>query len=168
MTKAAPSCSPLELIKAAIDREAEPWEDTGDHPITASVRELARRVRVEMLRAGGREWADDEVAIFGGNLNETAVIASFVIIARLAQLKGCLRVYRAAATLADMALWNSAHLGRFRRKVEIAEQMPPWWRELFVPIIRNRFEYDRVVLPGGDYVRVTNNGQFQLCKRAHA
>ena len=61
----------LELIKAAIDREAEAWEDTGDHPITASVRELARRVRVEMLRAGGREWADDEVAIFGGNLNGT-------------------------------------------------------------------------------------------------
>src|SRR5690242_8415820 len=113
-----------DAIKEAVDREGEPWFDGEDHPITATVNELARRVRTDMLRAGAHDWWSDEIAerrLFD-HLNEAAIVASYVIVARIAQLKGCRRVARAATVLADMALWNSANVGRLKRKIDIAEQ----------------------------------------------
>jgi hypothetical protein len=130
----------------------KPAESTDRTPITASLYELARRVRTDLLRHGGIDWQDDP-ATAGGTIDEPAVIAAWVVLGRLAQERGRLRVARQAFMLAELQLCMSCRYGRFRPKPEPIDQMPPWWRQSFVPIIRQRAEYEETVRPGDYFVR---------------
>src|SRR5262249_45385067 len=128
-------------------------------PITVSLKELARRVRTEILRSGGHDWGDDvygrdandpaaRIGIDPAQLDEAAIVASYYLLGRIAQGRECYRVAREAFQIANFRLCMSAAYGKFKPKPEAAERMPPGWREHFLPIIRQRGEYDELVRPG--------------------
>lgn len=118
-------------------------------PITATVERLANRVRVELLRGGGADWHDDMIVKFGAiwQLDETAIIASYVIVGAMARERGCYRVASAAYAVARVSLRLSAALGEHKPDPEL----PPDWRQHYLPIIRQKYQRDAIVRPGDLY-----------------
>jgi hypothetical protein len=138
-----------------------------DNKITVSIHALARRVRSDLLRTKATDWTDEVIGdVRPDQLDEPAIVASYVIVGALARDRGKLRVARRAFMLADLRLSMSAEFGKYRRKPELAEQMPVWWREAFVPIVRKKSEYESLVREGDHYIRI-EGGRYELRRRAH-